>query len=53
LKELQLATLNRLFTHCSDRVSALVIFLSDSPCEEIGKWEACPVLKEDRSLVRV
>jgi hypothetical protein len=29
----------RLFTLCSARVSALVIVLSDSPCERIGKLE--------------
>jgi hypothetical protein len=34
-------------------VTALVIVLSDSPCERIGKLEAHPILKEDRSLVRV
>jgi hypothetical protein len=28
----------RLFTLCSARVSALVIVLSDSSCERIGKW---------------
>jgi hypothetical protein len=41
------------FTLCSARVSELVIVLSDSPCERIGKWETCPILKEDRSLVHV
>jgi hypothetical protein len=34
-------------------VSVLVIELSDSPCERIGKWETSPILKEDRLLVRV
>jgi hypothetical protein len=34
-------------------VSALVIALSVSPCERITKWETCPILKEDRSLVCV
>jgi hypothetical protein len=29
----------RLFTLCNVRVSALVVLLSDSPCERIGKWE--------------
>jgi hypothetical protein len=57
LKELKLATLNvfRLFTFCSarDSVSVLVIVLSDSPCERMGKCEACSIFKEDRSLVRV
>jgi hypothetical protein len=56
LKELQLAILNvffHLFTISSARVSALLIVLSDSPCERIGKWETCPILKEDTSLVRV
>jgi hypothetical protein len=43
----------RLFTFCSARVSALVIVLSDCPYEEIGKWDICPILKENRSLVRV
>jgi hypothetical protein len=40
-----------LFTLCSAGVIALVIVLSESPCERIGKWETCPVLKENRSLV--
>jgi hypothetical protein len=35
-----------LFTLCSARVSALVIVLSDSQCERIGKWETCPILKQ-------
>jgi hypothetical protein len=35
------------------RVSALVIVLSDRPCERIRKWETCPILKEGRSLVHV
>jgi hypothetical protein len=41
LKELQLAALNilPLFTLCTAHVSAVVILLSDSPCERIGKWE--------------
>jgi hypothetical protein len=43
----------RLFIFCSARVSALVSVLSESLCESIGKWETCPILKEDRSLVRV
>jgi hypothetical protein len=29
----------RLFTLHSVRVSALVMVLSDSPCERVGKWE--------------
>jgi hypothetical protein len=56
LKELQLATLSvfsRLFTLCGARVSALVIVLNDSPCEGIGKWETCQILKEDTLLVRL
>jgi hypothetical protein len=56
LKEIRLATLNvffSLFTLYSARVRPLVIVLSDSPCERIGKVETCPFLKEDRSLVRV
>jgi hypothetical protein len=51
LNELRLATLNvlfRLFPLCSAHVSALVIVLSGSPCERIGKWETCPILKENR-----
>jgi hypothetical protein len=35
------------------RVSALMILLSDSPCERMGKWKSCPILKEDRPWVRV
>jgi hypothetical protein len=35
-----------LFTLCSGRVCVLVIVLSDSLCERIGKWETCPILKE-------
>jgi hypothetical protein len=38
----------RLFTLCSTRVCGLVSVLNDSPCERIGKWETCPILKEDR-----
>jgi hypothetical protein len=41
-----------LFTICSARVSALMNVLSDSPRERMGKWEICPILKEDRLLVR-
>jgi hypothetical protein len=55
LKELQLATLNVLpfiYTY-NARDSALVIVLSDSPYERIGKWKTCPILKEDRSLLHV
>jgi hypothetical protein len=37
-----------LFTLCNARFSELVIVLSDSPCERIGKWETRPILKEDR-----
>jgi hypothetical protein len=36
-----------LFTLCSACVSALVIVLSDNPCERIGKWETSLILKED------
>jgi hypothetical protein len=43
----------RLFSLCSARVSALVIMLSGSPCERIEKLETRPILKENRSLVRV
>jgi hypothetical protein len=43
----------RLFTFCSARVSALVTVLSDSQCEGTGKGKICPILKEDRFLVRV
>jgi hypothetical protein len=55
LKELQLATLYVLpFVYTpSVRVGALVIVLSESTYERIGKWETCPILKEVRSLVRV
>jgi hypothetical protein len=56
LKELRLAILNSLlkcFALCSARVCALVVMLSDSPCERIEKWKTCPVVKQDRSLVRV
>jgi hypothetical protein len=35
-----------LFTIHSAHVSALVIVLSDSPCERIRKWETCLILKE-------
>jgi hypothetical protein len=42
-----------LFTLCSARVSALVIVLSDSPCKRIGKWETCPVFKDESSLESV
>jgi hypothetical protein len=47
LIELQLETQNVLpmFTFCSACVSALVMALSDSPCERIGKWETCPIWK--------
>jgi hypothetical protein len=31
---------HRLFTLCSARVSALMIVLSDSPCDRIWKWES-------------
>jgi hypothetical protein len=41
----------RLFTLCSVRAIALVFVLSESPSERIGKWETCPILKENRSLV--
>jgi hypothetical protein len=37
----------RLFTLCSARVSALVIVLSDSRREKIGKWKTCPIVKKD------
>jgi hypothetical protein len=53
LKEFQLVTLNvffPLFTFCSAHISALVIVLADIPCQRIGKWEICLVLKEDKSL---
>jgi hypothetical protein len=43
----------RMFTNCSALASALVIVSRDSPCERIGKWETCPILKADRSFVRV
>jgi hypothetical protein len=55
LKEHQWAPLNVLclFTLCSSHVSALVVVLSDSPYERIRQQEACPILKEDRSLVQI
>jgi hypothetical protein len=63
LKQLPLATLNvilLLFLYSLSRLSAcvsllviLVMMLSDSPCERTRKWETCPILKEDRSLMRV
>jgi hypothetical protein len=34
-----------LLTLCSARVSVLASLLSDSPCERLGKWEDCPILK--------
>jgi hypothetical protein len=43
----------RLFTSCCARVSALMIVLSERTCERIGKWETCPILKEDKSLLHV
>jgi hypothetical protein len=54
LKELQLATLNvfPLVILFSAHVSAVVIVLSDSLCERIGKWGTCLILKEDGLLVR-
>jgi hypothetical protein len=52
LKELQLAPLNVpvpfVYVICSARVSALVIVLTDSPCERIRKWETFSIVKEDR-----
>jgi hypothetical protein len=46
LKELKLAILNvLLFTLCNACVSALVIRLSGSPCERIGRWETCPIFE--------
>jgi hypothetical protein len=56
LKELNFTILNvlhPLFTLCNARVSALVIVLSDSPRERIGKLETSPIVKDDRSLVCV
>jgi hypothetical protein len=41
----------RLFTLYSARVNALMIVLSDSLSERIGKRETRPILKEDGSLV--
>jgi hypothetical protein len=48
LKELHLATLKDFLpgvTHCSVRVCVLVIVFSEIPCEIVGKWETCPILK--------
>jgi hypothetical protein len=53
LKEPQLVTLFCLFTLCSVNVSALIIVLSDIPCERIGKLETCLILKEDRLLMHI
>jgi hypothetical protein len=41
------------FFICSPRVNASAIVLSESLCERIGKWGTWPILKEERSLVRV
>jgi hypothetical protein len=41
----------RLFTLCSARVSAVVIVLSNSPCERIGNWETCPILKREKIII--
>jgi hypothetical protein len=43
----------RLFTLCSARVVPLMLMMNDSPCERIGKWETWPILKEDKSLLRI
>jgi hypothetical protein len=55
LKELHLATLNVLLPFvCTMHCSCQYIFVLDnSTCERIGKWETCPILKDDRSLARV
>jgi hypothetical protein len=53
LQELQLSTLFFFFTLCNARVSELNFALTESLCERIRKLETCPILKEDRSLVRV
>jgi hypothetical protein len=37
-----------LFTFCNALVSELVIVLSDSPCERIGKLQTCLILKGER-----
>jgi hypothetical protein len=37
----------RLFTLRGARVGELAIVQSDSPCERIGKCEACPSLMRD------
>jgi hypothetical protein len=42
-----------LFTFCSVRVRALVIVLSDRRCEKKGKWETCPILKQDIVFARL
>jgi hypothetical protein len=43
----------RLFSLFSYRANSLMIALRDSPCEQIGELETCPILKGDRSLVRL
>jgi hypothetical protein len=40
----------RLFTHCSARVSELVIVLNDSRCERIGNWEDLPNFERGQSV---
>jgi hypothetical protein len=42
-----------LFTHCSAHVSTLVIVLSGRPRERIGKWETCPILREQIAGARL
>jgi hypothetical protein len=42
---------SNLFTLCNAHVSALVIVLSNSPCEGTGRWETCSILKEDRQII--
>jgi hypothetical protein len=51
--EFVLATLNVILPLCTACVSALVILLSDSLCERIGKVETCPTFgkRTDRCCV--
>jgi hypothetical protein len=39
-----------LFTLCSARAIALVIVLSESPRERIGKWETCPTFEREQII---
>jgi hypothetical protein len=53
LKELQFGNTDCPSICLHSVVLVLVIVLNDRPCERIGKWETCPILKEEGLLVRV